>query len=71
LHINGELKQIGRSEDMLTPIVPLIAYISKYFTLKPGDIVLTGTPKGVGTLHSGDKLIFKLMEQLQLETMSI
>ena len=71
LHINGELKQEGRSEDMLTPIVPLLAYISKYFTLKPGDIVLTGTPKGVGELHSGDVLKFQLMEQLQLETKSI
>ena len=68
LHINDELKQDGCSDDMLNPIIPLLVHMSKYFTLKPGDIILTGTPKGVGELHSGDKLRFKLMDQLQLET---
>lgn len=41
---------------MLHPIVPLIAYMSRYFTLKAGDVVLTGTPAGVGPLLSGDEL---------------
>ncbi len=68
LHINDELKQDGCSKDMLNPVIPLIVHMSQYFTLKPGDIILTGTPKGVGELHSGDKLRFKLMDKLQLET---
>ncbi|MCJ8653442.1 fumarylacetoacetate hydrolase family protein, partial [Escherichia coli] len=42
--------------DMIHKIVPLIAYMSKFFTLKAGDVVLTGTPDGVGPLQSGDEL---------------
>lgn len=46
---------------MIHPIVPLIAYMSRYFTLKAGDVVLTGTPAGVGPLLSGDELDIRLM----------
>jgi len=70
LDINGERKQDGNSADMLTPIVPLLVHISQHFTLKPGDIVLTGTPKGVGELLKGDKLLLNLMNKLVLETMA-
>ncbi|KEA52965.1 hypothetical protein DT73_09505 [Mangrovibacter sp. MFB070] len=56
LKINGEWRQQGNTEDMITPIIPLIAYMSKYFTLRPGDVILTGTPEGVGPLNSGDNL---------------
>lgn len=41
---------------MITPIMPLIAYMSRFFTLREGDIVLTGTPQGVGSLVVGDSL---------------
>jgi len=68
LYINEELKQSGNSEDMLNPVVPLIAHMSKYFTLKPGDIVLTGTPKGVGELRSGDLLKLNLMDKVKIDT---
>lgn len=64
LERNGVLQQQGNSKDMLFPIVPLIAYISQYFTLNPGDIVLTGTPAGVGPLTIGDHVQLKLGEQL-------
>lgn len=60
LSINDELKQEGDSEDMLNAIVPLISYMSRYFTLRAGDVILTGTPKGVGVLNSDDKLSFCL-----------
>ncbi|QRG77472.1 fumarylacetoacetate hydrolase family protein [Citrobacter sp. R56] len=56
LSINGEMRQHGTTADMIHPIIPLIAYMSKFFTLKAGDVVLTGTPEGVGPLHSGDEL---------------
>lgn len=56
LVINGEQRQLGQSRDMLNPIIPLIAHMSRHFTLLPGDIVLTGTPQGVGQLNSGDML---------------
>lgn len=56
LLINGELRQEGNTRDMLTPILPLIAYMSRFFTLRAGDIILTGTPQGVGPLKAGDEI---------------
>ncbi|EPF16220.1 2-keto-4-pentenoate hydratase/2-oxohepta-3-ene-1,7-dioic acid hydratase (catechol pathway) [Cedecea davisae] len=56
LKINGEVRQQGNTEDMIHKIVPLIAYMSKFFTLRAGDVILTGTPEGVGPLNSGDEL---------------
>lgn len=53
---NGEQKQIGNSTQMITSIPDLIAYISTIFTLQPGDVILTGTPAGVGPLEIGDEL---------------
>lgn len=58
-HLNGEMRQLGRTADMLNPILPLIAHMSEHFTLLPGDVILTGTPKGVGVLTSGDDLSFE------------
>ncbi len=60
LKINGETRQKGNTSDMLTPIVELIAYISRYFSLVPGDVILTGTPAGVGPLKVGDLLTLSL-----------
>lgn len=56
LTVNGESRQRGRTQDMITGIHELVAYISRIFTLEPGDVVLTGTPEGVAALASGDKL---------------
>ncbi len=56
LSINGEQRQWGNTQEMITPILPLISYMSRFFTLRPGDIILTGTPEGVGPLVSGDML---------------
>ncbi|WP_406665128.1 fumarylacetoacetate hydrolase family protein [Gallaecimonas sp. GXIMD1310] len=64
LYQNGELRQDGDSRAMLMPIPALLAYISESFTLCPGDLVLTGTPAGVGPLHSGDQLRLILADQL-------
>ncbi len=63
LTVNGELRQQGNTRDMITPILPLIAYMSRYFTLRPGDIILTGTPEGVAKLTSGDALTLSLNTQ--------
>ena len=53
---NGEKVQVGHSAKMLWKIDHLIAYISKYFTLKTGDLIFTGTPAGVSQVQSGDLL---------------
>ncbi|TVP88243.1 MAG: fumarylacetoacetate hydrolase family protein [Pseudomonadaceae bacterium] len=56
LVINGEVRQQGNSADMVTPILSLLQQIARVFTLQPGDVVITGTPAGVGVLQPGDVL---------------
>lgn len=60
LSINGVMRQQGNTRLMITPLFQLVSTISQYFTLLPGDSVLTGTPAGVGPLHSGDALLMTL-----------
>ena len=52
--VNGAERQHGRVADMVFTIPFLVSYISQVMTLEPGDLIATGTPEGVGTLHSGD-----------------
>ena len=52
--VNGEVRQQGRGSDMVFDIPAVLVYISSVMTLEPGDLVLTGTPEGVGTLAPGD-----------------
>lgn len=54
--VNGEERQRGRSADMAWGIAELAAYVSRFMTLEPGDVVLTGTPAGVGPLAAGDEV---------------
>ena len=56
LNKNGELVQSGNTELMLWKVDELIEYVSKYFTLKIGDIIFTGTPAGVGKVFADDEL---------------
>lgn len=56
LSVNGAVRQQGTTSDMITPLYPLISYMSRYFTLQPGDVVMTGTPAGVAALQMGDQL---------------
>jgi len=56
LSVNGVIRQQGNTRDMITPVVPLIAYMSRFFTLRAGDVIITGTPKGVGPITAGDRL---------------
>lgn len=56
LEVNGATVQEGCSSDMLFRIDELIAYISRYFTLKTGDLLYTGTPVGVAPVHINDHL---------------
>ncbi|MDQ2049408.1 fumarylacetoacetate hydrolase family protein [Natronolimnohabitans sp. A-GB9] len=54
--VNGELKQDGSREQLIFPIPELIAEITTYMTLEPGDVIATGTPEGVGPLSDGDEV---------------
>ncbi|GAA1975592.1 fumarylacetoacetate hydrolase family protein [Kitasatospora viridis] len=54
--VNGELRQAGRTSLMVRGIPELIAHISEAMTLLPGDVILTGTPAGVGPLNVGDEV---------------
>jgi len=56
LDVNGETRQSGNTRDMLFSVDEIIAYASKFFTLKIGDLIYTGTPVGVGPVHEGDRL---------------
>jgi len=52
--VNGEVRQDGRTSLMMYPVDYIVSYISEFMTLLPGDVILTGTPKGVGSLERGD-----------------
>lgn len=52
-HVDGELRQSARLDQMIWDLGPIIARLSRYFDLQPGDVVLTGTPAGVGPLMPG------------------
>ena len=56
LNINGEKVQEGNTSDMLFKVDQIIAYVSRFFTLKIGDLIYTGTPVGVGPVHIDDHL---------------
>jgi 2-keto-4-pentenoate hydratase/2-oxohepta-3-ene-1,7-dioic acid hydratase in catechol pathway len=55
-HLNGDLKQDGSTKDLIFDIPTLIAYVSSVMTLLPGDVILTGTPEGVGPMEVGDEV---------------
>ena len=53
-HVNGNLKQNGNTKDLIFKVPKVLSYISTFMTLEAGDLVLTGTPDGVGPLQVGD-----------------
>ncbi|MBX3247914.1 MAG: fumarylacetoacetate hydrolase family protein [Myxococcales bacterium] len=56
LRVNGAVRQASRTSAMVFPTLELVATISRIMTLEPGDVVLTGTPEGVGPLAAGDEV---------------
>jgi len=57
LEINGKTVQQGNTSDMIFSINEIISYVSRFFTLKTGDLIFTGTPSGVGPLRRNDHLV--------------
>lgn len=68
LNLNNQLQQLGQTKQMLFSIIDLIQNASQAFGLQKGDILLTGTPEGVGVLHQGDKLECSLESALCINT---
>ena len=54
--VNGEIKQDGRTSNMVFAIPKLIEFVTSYVTMLPGDVIMTGTPSGIGPLAGGDRL---------------
>jgi acylpyruvate hydrolase len=67
LEVDGQLKQQGNTSLMLFPFEYIISYLSKFFTLKTGDLIFTGTPKGVGQVVVGNKLAAYIENEKLLE----
>jgi 2-keto-4-pentenoate hydratase/2-oxohepta-3-ene-1,7-dioic acid hydratase in catechol pathway len=69
LSLNGKMVQQGNTSDMLWGVDDLLSYVSRYFTLKKGDILFTGTPAGVGKVNPNDYLSGRLegMEMFRLK----
>lgn len=67
LDINGKTVQQGNTSDMMFSIDKIIAFLSKYFILKKGDLIYTGTPSGVGPVKIGDKLEGYIEDQKLLD----
>ena len=67
LEIDGQLKQQGNTSQMLFSFSYIISYLSKFFTLKTGDLIFTGTPKGVGPVAIGNTLSAYIENEKLLE----
>ena len=59
-YVNGELRQRGTTADMIFDIPFLIAYLSEFMTLQPGDMIATGTPKGLADVKPGDEVVVEI-----------
>ena len=71
LKVNGEVRQSGSTADMLHSVAQLIAFLSTYFTLHPGDLIFTGTPAGVSAVNDGDRLHASLHHGLSTLTVGV
>ncbi len=69
LEINGKIVQQGNTSDMIFSFDQIIEYVSRFFTLKTGDLIFTGTPSGVGPLKKNDNLIAFLGDDQLLDFM--
>lgn len=69
--VNGEIRQSDNTELMIFPVAELIHYLSTIFTLQPGDLIFTGTPKGVSPITSGDQIKASLDGGLATLTVSV
>ncbi|MEF8844399.1 MAG: fumarylacetoacetate hydrolase family protein [Bacteroidales bacterium] len=67
LQINGDVRQSGNTKDLIFDFEDLISYISRFFTLKMGDLIFTGTPAGVGPVQIEDRLTAYIEDKILLD----
>lgn len=67
LDINGVIRQSGNTSDLIFNFNDIISYVSRYYTLKTGDLIFTGTPSGVGPVQKGDNLVARLEGETVLD----
>ena len=67
LEVNGETRQEGNTSDLIFGFAEIIEYVSKFYTLKTGDLIFTGTPSGVGPVRRGDNLVARLAGEVVLD----
>jgi 2-keto-4-pentenoate hydratase/2-oxohepta-3-ene-1,7-dioic acid hydratase in catechol pathway len=58
--VNNQMRQMASTRDMIFPVPNLVAFISSIMTLEAGDVILTGTPAGVGPLQNGDEVVVEI-----------
>jgi 2-keto-4-pentenoate hydratase/2-oxohepta-3-ene-1,7-dioic acid hydratase in catechol pathway len=66
LDVNGQRMQTGNTATMIFPVAECIAYVSRFITLHPGDLLITGTPPGVGEGQKPNKIFLKPGDQMRL-----
>ncbi|MCB0799803.1 MAG: fumarylacetoacetate hydrolase family protein, partial [Bacteroidales bacterium] len=67
LEVNGETRQVGNTSDLIFSFADIIEYVSRFYTLKTGDLIFTGTPSGVGPVKRGDNLVARLAGETVLD----
>jgi 2-keto-4-pentenoate hydratase/2-oxohepta-3-ene-1,7-dioic acid hydratase in catechol pathway len=67
LDVNGVRRQNGNTSDLIFTFNEIISYASRYYTLKTGDLIFTGTPSGVGPVSKGDNLVARLGDEIVLD----
>lgn len=60
LYLNGERKQHSNTSELIFSVPYLVSYVSKIMTLMPGDVIITGTPHGIGKMKSGDEVVVEI-----------
>jgi 2-keto-4-pentenoate hydratase/2-oxohepta-3-ene-1,7-dioic acid hydratase in catechol pathway len=65
--VNGEVRQRANTQEMVFSVAQVLEFISSFMTLEPGDVILMGTPEGVGPLHAGDQVTVKIESLAELE----
>lgn len=58
--VNGEKRQASNTNQLIFPVPDLVAFVTRFCTLEPGDVITTGTPSGVGPLRPGDRVMVKV-----------